>query len=248
MHVLLRKARRNHPQKNKANIICLVFVCTVSGALGNNACKQNKVSAIASLMCKSYKLCHSPAFCVEPSNFSSAVSFISLQFFSLFYFFFLYAIKSFLFLFQLHSCSFFPFLIIHFYIFTSCTFFTSRTYFCLYSLFTFSSVLICVSHTLNFELSKCTSVFVIYTFFLVSYTFNCIYQILYFSFSIIFFISLHTVRPCPALFHTVFDVLHALVLYFNLVLIFLILAIGMLFVVCYYTSIFMIMMTFCLLP
>ena len=44
----------------------LFFVWTVSGALRNNTCKQNKVSAIASLMCKSYKLCHFPAFCVEP--------------------------------------------------------------------------------------------------------------------------------------------------------------------------------------
>ena len=68
MHVLLRKARRNCPHKNKANVICLVFVWTVTGALRNNACKQNKVSAIVSLMCKSYKLCHLPAFCVEPSK------------------------------------------------------------------------------------------------------------------------------------------------------------------------------------
>ena len=71
MHVLLRKARRNRPHKNKANLICLGFVWTVSGDLRNDACKQNKVSAIASLMCKLYKLCHLPAFCVEPFNFKA---------------------------------------------------------------------------------------------------------------------------------------------------------------------------------
>ena len=38
MHVLLRK--------NKSNVICLVFVWAVSGALRNNTCKENKVSAI----------------------------------------------------------------------------------------------------------------------------------------------------------------------------------------------------------
>ena len=74
MHVLLRKTRRNRPHKNKANVICLVFVRTVSGALRNNACKQNKVSAIASLMCKSYKLCHLPAFCVEPSIYGTIIA------------------------------------------------------------------------------------------------------------------------------------------------------------------------------
>ena len=63
------KPARNRPHKNKANVVCLVFVWTVSGALGNNTCKQNKISAIASLMCKSYKLCHLPAFCVESFNF-----------------------------------------------------------------------------------------------------------------------------------------------------------------------------------
>ena len=67
------KARRNRPYKTKTNVIYLVFVWTVSGALRNNACKQTKVSAIASLMCKSYKLCHLPAFCVEPSNFQEPV-------------------------------------------------------------------------------------------------------------------------------------------------------------------------------
>ena len=67
LHALLHKTRRNCPHKNQANAICLVFVWTVSVALRTNACKQNKVNAIASLMCKSYKLCHLPAFCVEPS-------------------------------------------------------------------------------------------------------------------------------------------------------------------------------------
>ena len=58
--LLLRKAKSS--TQKKANVICLIFVWTVSGALRNNACKQNKVSAITSLMCKSYKLCYLPAF------------------------------------------------------------------------------------------------------------------------------------------------------------------------------------------
>ena len=67
MHVLLHIVVQNFPHKNRANVICLVFVWMVLGAFHNNACKQNKVSAIASLMCKLYKLCHLPAFCVESS-------------------------------------------------------------------------------------------------------------------------------------------------------------------------------------
>ena len=56
-------------KEGKLQMSFALFLCgRFRNALRNNACKQNKVSAIASLMCKSYKLCHLPAFCVEPSK------------------------------------------------------------------------------------------------------------------------------------------------------------------------------------
>ena len=54
MYYCVKRAENVHTKT--ANVICLFFVWTAPGALRNNACKQNKVSAIASLMCKSYKL------------------------------------------------------------------------------------------------------------------------------------------------------------------------------------------------
>ena len=67
MYYCIKRAEIVHTKTRQMSFAC--FVWTDSGALRNNACKQNKVSAVASLMCKSYKLCHLPAFCVEPSNY-----------------------------------------------------------------------------------------------------------------------------------------------------------------------------------
>ena len=79
LYAILRKARIDRLHKNKAiNVICLVFVWTVLGALSNNACKQSKVSTFASLMCKSCKLCHLPYFCVEPSIYISIFHFYAI--------------------------------------------------------------------------------------------------------------------------------------------------------------------------
>ena len=78
----LRKARRDRSHKNKAYVICFVFVWTVLGALRNTS-TCIKVSAIASLMCKSYKLCHLPAFCVKPYHWlieENSFSFSSFYF------------------------------------------------------------------------------------------------------------------------------------------------------------------------